>query len=725
MTNSEGDRTVQTRGHAAMSGPPLLHPRTTSAASSPHRPTAPGRGPRRWTRADPPAVQERPGVSESAPGTLRAPGLLSLIGVALGVGAASGFLELAVLTIRVHILHRVGISTLEISRHVSWMVPVAETLVVLGLTLGLGAPALARSSRRVRGPDALKRDVRVCRYFGAILGTLLFLGPLLTVRRLHAVAALALAVGAGVRSRKLLVRPTPGWRRGACWAGALVLVGLPAYSYWQWARVVGAEGRAWSRPPRRAANLLWIVMDTVRADHMSLYGYERPTTPELERWAGEAITFERARSAAPWTLPSHVTMFTGLWPFEHGARIDHPYCGPSPTLAEYLAANGYTTAGLAGNTGMCNATYGVGRGFDYYVELLCNHEVSLQAALFNSALGPYVMRLANAIGLPVPRNLNQDGKRRAPELIGHAQEWLERVHRRNEGVDPGSQRPFFLFINFMDVHSPYLPQATTARRFWTESVPSSQDAVPSIGWRAIQARDAAPPDRLPQFQQELDTVTRRLVDLYDDCLHGLDAQLGRFLGELRASGRLDETWVVITSDHGEHFGEHHVFGHGAGLYDQVTHVPLMLIPPLGSPGTKGDPHAALRGRVVGVPVSHRDLPATLTGLLLPGARNPFRGRSLARHWEPATPGSPDPILAQMEEQRFDGEEVHPDFSRTLDSVIAEDHLLIESSQKGPELYDLLADPKNQRDLAGQPSQRDRLERLTRILGTLRPPPAGR
>ena len=140
-------------------------------------------------------------------------------------------------------------------------------------------------------------------------------------------------------------------------------------------------------------------------------------------------------------------------------------------------------------------------------------------------------------------------------------------------------------------------------------------------------------------------MVRRLGDLYDDCLLGLDAELGPFFRELRASGRLEDTWVVITSDHGEEFGEHGIFGHGVSLYNQVTHVPLILIPP--GPGRRGsgdDPYASLRGRRIRIPVSLRDLPATLTSLLLPGTAHPFPGRSLARYWGTDDPGPPDPIL---------------------------------------------------------------------------------
>ena len=645
----------------------------------------------------------------------RAPGLLSLLGAALAVGAGAGFLELATMAIQIHVLHRAGWSTLRISRHVAWMIPVAEVLVTFSLAVVLVTPVLAWSARRARRraparPVSWGRD-----WAGAVLGTLLFLGPLLAVPRVHAVAALAVALGAGTRLRRLLVRPTPGWRRTACWAGAIVLGGLPVYSFWQWDRVVRARERAWSRPASAAPNLLWIIMDTVRADRMSLHGYGRPTTPQLEAWARQGITFDMARSAAGWTLPSHITMFTGLWPFQHGARVDRPYFGASPTLAEHLAVHGYTTAGFTGNTSMCNATYGVGRGFDYYVDLLSNHEVSLRATMFSSALGARIMNLARGMGLPVPDQFLNARRRLAPDLIAQAQGWLQEVRRRNEDGPPGSHRPFFLFMNFMDVHDPYLPLPGATQPFWTGPVPRRGLALAENGWRALQARDAAPADRRAEFQRELDQVTRRLSDLSDDCLRGLDAQLGGFLGSLRDAGLLEETWVVITSDHGDQFGEHGRFGHGTSLYNQLTHVPLILIPPLRAGGSGEDLFAALRGRRIGVPVSHRDLAVTLTDLLVPGTDNPFPGRSLARYWGPDGPVAPDPILSQQEVQSEPAE--------TLDSVIDEGHLLIVSSRSGPELYHLFEDRENLRNLAGQPAQHARVERLLRTLDTLRPPPS--
>jgi arylsulfatase A-like enzyme len=655
--------------------------------------------------------------------TPRAPRPLAMVATTLTVGVASGFLELAVLAIQVHGLHRVGLSTLRISRHHLWMIPVAEALTTIGLASLLLAPPAAWVAWRSGRRQPARSPSKAWDWAGAVLGMLLILGPLLAIRGLHAAAALVLALGMGIRSRRAMVRLARTWPRVMTWTGAVATLFLPIYALVQWERVAHAEGRAWAQPANASAagapNLLWIVMDTVRADRMSLYGYNRSTTPELARWAEEGITFEMARSTAPWTLPSHMSMFTGLWPFEHGARIDRPYFGPSPTLAEHLGAQGYATAGIVANTGMCNSTYGVGRGFDTYVELLCNHEVSARATWLNSALGYWVLKVGRMIGLRVPDQFPRPGRRPAPEIIADAQRWLGGVGRRNNQGSPDSNRPFFLFLNFMDVHSPYYPLPGTTRQFWTGELPPRRQIIPETGWLALQARDAAPLERRPALQKELDSITQRLSDLYDDCLRGLDAEIGRFLRDLRAAGLLDHTWIVITADHGEHFGEHDLFGHGTSLYNELTHVPLLLIPPLEGHGSSEGRAVAARGRRIGIPVSHRDLARTMTGLLVPEIDNPFPGRSLARHWDANGPDAPDPVLSQVESQHLEGEEVQSDRMFKLDSVIDERHVLIESSRRGPELYHLHEDRAQEHNLAGRPADRARQERLRRTLDALR------
>ncbi|AGA27452.1 sulfatase [Singulisphaera acidiphila] len=670
-------------------------------------------------------IERESSASAPAPAPLanRLPGALPLAGTTLAVGVAAGFLELALVFGQFHGLHQVRWSSLMISRHAAWMIPVAETLLVAAWTLVLVAPVLGVAAwLRAKGQG--KRSIGLTwNWAGMVLGTFLLLGPLLTLPGLHPVAVVILALGLGYRIRGWLVRPTTAWKRGACWAGGLVFVMLPVYSFVQERRVTAAPERAWSRPAPAAAagvgapNLLWIVMDTVRADHLSLYGYGRQTTPELEALAKEGITFDMARSAAPWTLPSHMTMFTGLWPYQHGARVDRPYYGPSPMLAEHLSAHGYTTAGIVANVRVCNAGYGFGRGFDSYVDYPRNQTINLNETVCNSTLGEFTMNLVRRARLPVPGVSPFFVHRPASVIISDAQQWLDRVQNRNQ-VASDTPRPFFLFLNFMDVHGPYLPSPSSDRKFWSGPVPEQSLASPNGGWLAVRALNSATPDQRPQKQQELNSVTQRLIDLYDECLHGLDAELGRFLRDLRATGKLDNTWVVITGDHGEHLGEHGHFGHGSSLYSELTHVPLLLIPPLNASGTGRESTAPLRDRRIGVPVAHRDLPRTFGDLLLPKVKNPFPGRSLARHWNSSDPQRPDPILSQLEKQPLDGQEVDTERVVTMDSVIDEDHVLIENSINTPELYQLFQDPKQDRNLAGQAAESPRQARLKRTLESL-------
>jgi len=652
------------------------------------------------------------------------PGLLPIMGASVLVGTLAGFLELALVLGQYHGLHQVRWSTLMMNRHASWMIPVAETLLVCGWSLLLFVPARLLASRFCKSVESREKAARFLHdWAGLVLGTFLLFGPLLTISGLHALAALVLALGLGFRLRTLLVRPTRLWRRNMQWGGALALAFLLAYSLVQENRVNAAPSAAWSRPetpagggeaPASRPNLLWIVMDTVRADHLSLYGYSRPTTPNLEALAGSGITFDQARSSAPWTLPAHMTMFTGLWPYQHGARVDRPYHGQSPMLAEHLRANGYTTGGIVANVRVCNANYGFGRGFDSYLDYPRNQVINLNETLCNSTLGEWTMNLLRRAKLPVPGPSPYFVHRSATEITADARSWLDQVQSRNANAEASSTRPYFLFLNFMDAHGPYIPAPNRPRKFWHGPTPSQAEASPVEGWTAVESRNNATPDQLPARQQKLDEVTQRLTDLYDECLYGLDAELGRFLDELRSAGLLDNTWIVLTSDHGEHFGEHGHFGHGSTLYNESTHVPLMIIPP-----SSGKASRVSQGKRIDAPVAHRDLPRTMSELLLPGVPSPFPGRSLARHWQSSTPQAPDPILAQLEKQPLDGKEVQTDLMMSADSLIDADHVLIETSNAPTELYQLFNDPKQARNLATETGEikalRARMEKGMRTI----------
>lgn len=654
----------------------------------------------------------------------RGPRFFTFVGVAFLLSVASGFLELAVVEIQVHFLHSVDWHSLMISRHLTWMLPLTAPLVVVPLALILAWPALALlawRSRRGRRLSPLGVGW-AWGWAGTVLGMLFLIGPFLAIRALHPLAAVALALGFGFRLWRGLVRPITGWRRLSLSGAGITLLALPACLSPHWNALIGAPEPTRTRAVASSPNLFWIVVDTLRADRMSLYGYGRRTTPELEQWAKEGITFEMARSAAPWTLPSHITMFTGLWPSEHGARVDRAYCGSSPTVAEHLRAHGYQTAGIVANVGMCNAAYGVGRGFDDYVDYPCNQEISLKAMMYNSALGTEVMDLGRRILLPLPAPTPFGLRRTGREITAEGRAWLDGACQSNPGETPGSIRPFFLFLNFMDVHGPYLPSPGATRRFWTDPIPPKALASPASGWSALRARAAAPPEERGSRQRELEAVSRRLSDLYDECLYGLDAELGCFLRDLRAAGQLANTWVVITGDHGEHFGEHDHFGHGSSLYNEQTHVPLILIPPLGAERIGTDGAASLRGLRIAAPVSLRNMPRTLTELLIPDAVNPFPGQSLARTWSTSGPVHTGPVLSQLEEPRLAGADFAADQTVRINSVIEENYILIDSGSNRPELY-ALEDRKQERNLAVDPAQRSRIERMRQTLAALRREPS--
>ena len=553
---------------------------------------------------------------------------------------------------------------------------------------------------------------------GTVLGTLLLLGPLHAIQGFHPSAPLAVAFGAGVQSRRLLVRRSAAWVRISRSLGVAVVFLLPAYVFWEWHRTATAAFGAWSRPASRAPNLIWIVLDTLRADHTSLHGYQRATTPALEAWSKRGITFDMARSAAPWTLPSHVTMFTGLWPSDHDARVDQPYFGASPTLAEHLRSAGYATGGVVANVRMCNQVYGVGRGFDTYIDYPWNQAISFHTAMANSKLGASVMSAVKRIGLPAPRHFPLYYRRPA------APDYERRPPMARRGSGPKrarrarSRHPFFLFVNLMDVHGPYLPLRNATRKFTAGPIPDKSLAVPECGWRALLRRVQAPPEERPKRQFEVESEARRLIDLYDDCLLGMDAELGRFLDSLEQSGTLENTWVVITADHGEHFGDHNQFGHGSSLYNEMTHVPLILVPPLGSGEPGRDPAMALRGRRIeraGLPARSGPDDRRGSSIRPPTTRS---RRSLERHWHDTHPGRPDAVLSQLEDPRLRGESFRTEDVIKLDSLIDEDHILIVGVNQPPQLYELFNDPRQERNLADRPDQQSRLERMRATLESL-------
>ena len=363
-------------------------------------------------------------------------------------------------------------------------------------------------------------------------------------------------------------------------------------------------------PPTGSPNVLFIVLDTVRSDRLSLYGYRSPTTPNLERLAEKGIRFDRARATAPWTLPSHASFFTGRWPHELDVHWLTPLRTGAPLLAEYMGSSGYATAGFVANTGYCSYDTGLARGFTYYEDYSLKKLAFLQTAVFVKEILRRIFELgyADESGLldPVPALLKRwfyADARKDASLINRA--FLDWLARR-----PEETRPFFVFLNYMDAHAPYKLPDGAQHRFGRRPRSRYEIRVFHDGWDLI--------DKLTLPKHYL-TMAR---DAYDNCLAYLDEQLGVLFDELHRRALLDDTLVVIASDHGEGLGEHDLFDHGESLYGTELDVPLLILLPLKN----------RTARVVRQVVSLRDLPATIVDLVGQGAGSPFPGYSMAHLW---------------------------------------------------------------------------------------------
>jgi len=301
------------------------------------------------------------------------------------------------------------------------------------------------------------------------------------------------------------------------------------------------ESSGWPRAPGVPPGLSFVIVsvDTLRADHVGIYGYEKPTTPAADRFFGEGVVFQNAYAPSSWTLPSHASMLTGLLPSRHGAelspiqtrgRID-PIDEDVPTLAELLAAGGYVTAAFTGG-GYVGPPWGIDRGFE----------------LFRAARST-----------------------RIREVLDGALPWLGSV----------GDRPFFLFLHAFDVHRyapgdehPALPEPEYRGKL---------RGLRARGERVLEAYCAA-----DGFRSASEADLAYLRWLYDTELRWLDSELERLFAALESAGRLDRTVVIMTSDHGEEFGEHGSTGHSFNMYDSLLRVPLMIRGPGFVRGRIGD-----------------------------------------------------------------------------------------------------------------------------------------
>jgi arylsulfatase A-like enzyme len=314
-------------------------------------------------------------------------------------------------------------------------------------------------------------------------------------------------------------------------------------------------------------NIILIVWDTVRRDHLSVYGYERATTPYLNEFAKESILYTNAVSVSPWTRPSHASMFTGLYPRSHGAHffyrpemdisskdyLDLP--DDVTTLAEILKEMGYQCGGISANHVHAGRGAGLDQGFDYF------YDQYNPWYLYRPSTFDLNRALINKIKPWMPAHFYFTFNTHSPtaeQINSKSLKWLDST---------GDDGPFFLFINFMDAHEPYSPPQRLINLF-----PGYQSELALIHPSGILYEIIG-----PEKERELTERERiHLVSEYDAELVYLDEQLKILMDEIKERGWYHDAMIVVTSDHGEYFGEHGLLFHNIDLYSEVLDIPLII-----------------------------------------------------------------------------------------------------------------------------------------------------
>jgi arylsulfatase A-like enzyme len=427
--------------------------------------------------------------------------------------------------------------------------------------------------------------------------------------------------------------------------------------------------------------VLILIWDTARARNLSLYGYGRKTTPALERFAARGTVFDRAVSTTSWSLPAHASIFTGRYPHELTAGRRLPLDGTYPTLAEVLAQRGYVTGGFTANLFYGSSDYGIARGFVTYDSRPPIKVTVIADTWFLSRKTFHMIR----------------------EMLGDRQTLLRRSARHVNGTflewaSRHSERPFFAVVNNFDAHQPYRAPAP----FDTAFTPR-----PPRYWRSEELA-LYPPELLNAFR-----------DAYDTCLLYLDSELDRLLATLQERGILDNTLVILTSDHGEEFGEYgrDVVDHGRSINYALLHVPLVMVYP------KSIPSGTRRGETVSV----RDIPATVMSIVAPDESHPFSGHSLAHYARGLVPAdvAAEPRLSIVERHSWaEPDDTWPAAYGHLFSVTSGDWHFVVDGRGQEHLYDIAKDVWSRQNIVKDPARAADVDRLRSVLDSLVGPSDG-
>ena len=593
-------------------------------------------------------------------------GARDLLLVAAWVGLATGMVE----GVGWLIIQRLGRLT-GLWTQVLWIAPVLDGLVLVLVALGLAA-TVRLVPQKWWWPMALF----IVAAAAAINFVSLVLGPYL-YRSVLVILALGIATALvrGFRAREASVLRFFG-RTLPHLVGLVIALfaGIQAfYSLRERAQVNALpEGRS-SDP-----DVVVLIIDALRADHLSAYGYDRPTSPFLDELAAGGVLFERAISASPYSLPSHASMLSGLFPSEHGVEWlefkvfqDADY----PSIAEAMQERGYRTGAFSANTFWFTREQGFGRGFirfeDFYQ--------SVPDMAYRTVFGNNLTTVKMLLGFDqVP------ARQWASDVTSRVLAWARR----------DGEHPLLAVINYFDVHAPYTPPQPYRGRFSEEDAPGG-----TLNWLMDRRGDL----QLTPAERQSE------IDGYDGAIAYVDDQIRRLWEGLREARPGRELIVVVTSDHGEAFGEHGGYLHARSLYREELHIPLILHGP-GVPA----------GVRISRPVTHAAIPATVLDLVSDGPTQTFGARSLVDLWaQPTEQARWAYPLAEAGERGW-APESFPTHHGDMWSLLSPEWHFIGHETLAAELY-AWEDALEQHDRAADPELHAVLDEF-RSLG---PRPAGR
>jgi arylsulfatase A-like enzyme len=612
------------------------------------------------------AVTKSPRVAVQNPVTLS-----SLLSISIWFGIVAGFGEGFGLLLFQRLNWRQWARIMHVSKEIVWISPMVD--LCFFLLIGITVAIVAEFFRRMPATRALA-------------SLLIFLSAydwLMLTGHFYRRAALLFALGVAVAFtrwfRKHELDALSAWRRSVPWLASLLAFVIIGIQGGKWI----SESRAVSNLPPAvpgSPNILVIVVDTLRADHLSSYGYSRATTPNIDHLARNGVLFENAIAPSSWSLPSHASLVTGRAVHEHGMGNVQPMpwlgWGNSalnglPTLGEALQKRGYRTGAFSANRIYFTSNVGLGRGFIHFQDYFDSVGDSFVRTQFgrefarlymNRSRKSKITRAFRYIGLGSWLDKDSEGsgdyggiygiRKRADEVNRETLRWIAR----------DGQHPFFAFLNYLDVHVGYGGPAGYPKPPWDHGA---------------------------------------TIDEYDAGVKYTDDFIGHLLQALDNRGVLKDTIVIITSDHGEALGDHGLSFHGAALYSDLVRVPLVI----------SWPGLVPQGVRVAQPVTNADIASTVMNLI--GAKqNPFPGPTLTALWAPSSSKEwPNPTseLPQTNtivaaDRAMQGK-IPLATDGWMSSVLSLQWQLIRHERYGDQIYDWKTDPAESNNMITTPDGR--------------------